>query len=111
MAHESAIALQQASRIRQRGAVKEAHVDMRGEYIAVAEGRISQTGNRASVMYKLTDFVPTLSHDVKPLMRDGSQFAGVLFHPGIDGGVPSDGAVESQEFRFHRRSSLVALLA
>src|SRR4029077_12894591 len=103
MTHELAGALQQASRIRQRCAVKEPHVYVRGEYIHVAEGRISQTRYRAAVMQKLSDFVPALSHHLKPLMRDGSQFTCMLFHPRIDGGIPLDSAVESQQFRSHRR--------
>jgi hypothetical protein len=55
-------------------------------------------------MQQLPDFVPALSHHLKPLMRDGSQFTCMLFHPRIDGGIPLDSAVESQQFRFHRRS-------
>src|SRR5467141_3748389 len=105
MAHELAGALQQVSRIRQRRAVKEPHVYVRMEYIDVAEGRISQTCNRAAVMQKLPDFVPAFSHHLKPLMRDGAQFTCVLFHPRIDGGIPLDSAVESQQFRSHRRST------
>src|SRR6266851_5185910 len=102
MAHELASALQQAGRIR-RCAVKEPHVDVRGEYIDIAEGRISQTCNRTAVMQKLTDFVPALSHHLKPPTRDGSQFTGMLFHPRIDGGIPLDSSVESQQFRrLHR---------
>jgi hypothetical protein len=27
-------------------------------------------------------------------MRDGSQFTYMLFHPGIDGGIPLDSAVD-----------------
>ena len=99
MAHELASALQQAGRIRQRCAVKEPHVDVRGEYIDIAEGRISQTCNRTAVMQKLPDFVPALSHQRKPLMRDGSQFTGMLVHPRIDGGIPLDSAVESLQVR------------
>src|SRR3979411_2202070 len=103
MAHELAGALQQAGRIRQRCAVKEPHVDVRGEYIDIAEGRISQTCNRTAVMQKLPYLVPALSHHLKPLMRDGSQFTCMLFHPRIDGGIPLDSAVESQQFRrLHR---------
>jgi hypothetical protein len=105
VAHELAGALQQAGRIWQRCAVKEPHIDVRSEYIDVAEGRISQTGNRTAVMQELPDFVPTFSHHLKPLMRDGSQFTCVFFHPRIDGGIPLDSAVESQKFRFHRRST------
>jgi len=50
-------------------------------------------------MQKLPDFVPALSHRLKPLVRDGSQFTGMLFHPRIDGGIPRDSAVESQQLR------------
>jgi len=50
-------------------------------------------------MQKLSDFVPAISHDVKPLMRDGCQFTCMLFHPRIDGGIPLDSPVESQQFR------------
>jgi hypothetical protein len=105
MAHEPAGALQQAGRIWQRCALKEPHVYVRSEYIDVAEGRVSQTCNRIAVMQKLANFVPAFSHDLKPLMRDGSQFTCMLFHPRIDGGIPLDGAVESQQFRPHRRST------
>src|SRR6266480_1475700 len=81
MAHELAGALQQAGRIRQRCAVKEPHVYVGSEYIDVAEGRIPQTCDRTAVMQKLPDFVPAFSHHLKPLMGDGSQFTGMLFHP------------------------------
>src|ERR1700693_6288816 len=104
MAHELAGALQQAGRIWQRCAVKEPHVYVRSEYTDVAEGRISQTCNRIAVMQELPNFVPAFSHDLKPLMRDDSQFTGMLFHPRIDGGIPPDSSIESQQFRFHRRS-------
>src|SRR5580765_8773519 len=105
MAHELAGALQQAGRIRQRGAVKEPHVYVRSEYIDVAKGRISQTCNRTAVMQKLPDLVSAFSHHLKPPMRNGPQSTCMLFHPRIDGGIPLDSAVESQQFRAHRRST------
>src|SRR5258708_39341851 len=104
MTHELAGALQQVNRIRQRCTVKEPHVYVRMEYIDVAEGRISQTCNRAAVVQKLPDFVPAFSHHLKPLMRDRSQFTRMLSHPRIDGRIPLDSTVESQQFRPHRRS-------
>src|SRR5215470_7533160 len=106
MTHELAGALQQAGRIRQCCAVKEPHVYVRGEYIHIAEGCISQTCNRTAVMQKLPDLVPAFSHCLKPPLCDRSQTTRVLFHPRIDGGIPLDGAVESQEFRSHRCSTL-----
>src|SRR5258707_8474506 len=104
MAHELAGTLQQAGRIRERCAVKDPHVYVRSEYIDVAEGRISQTCNRTAVMQKLPDFVPAFSHNLKPLMRDGSQSTCMLFHPRIDGWIPLDGAVDSQQFGFLRHA-------
>jgi hypothetical protein len=53
-------------------------------------------------MHKLPDLVPAFSHYFKPLMRDGSQPASMLFHPRIDGRIALDSAVESQQCRFHR---------
>src|SRR5262245_15029844 len=103
MTHELAGALQQASRIRQCRAVKKTNVYVRGEYVHIAEGRISQTHHRTAVMQDLPDFVPALSHHLKPLMRDGSQFARMLLHPRIDSGVPLENAVQSQQVRSHRR--------
>src|SRR6185437_9348638 len=106
MAHELAGALQQSRRIGERRTVKEPHVYVRSECIHVAEGRISKTCNRTAIMQKLLDFVPAFSHHLKPLMCDGSQFTCMFFHPGIDGRITLDGAVESQKFRSHRRSTL-----
>src|SRR5215470_18426982 len=85
--------------------MKEPNVYMRGEYIDVAEGRISQTCNRTAVMEELPDFVAAFSHHLKRLMRDGAQFTSMLFHPRIDGRIPLDRAVEAQQFRSHRRST------
>jgi hypothetical protein len=45
-------------------------------------------------MQKLPDFVPALSPYLKLLLRDGSQFIRMLFHPRINGGIPFDSAIE-----------------
>src|SRR6476646_5719093 len=103
VAHEPAGTLQQARRIRQRCAVKEPHVYVRSEYIDVGEGRIAQTCHRAAVMQNRQNLVAAFSHHLKPPMRDGAQFTCMLFHPHLDGGIPPDSAVESQQFRPHRR--------
>src|SRR5437016_12918947 len=97
MAYELAGALQHTSRVRQHGALKEPHIYVRSEYIDEAEGRISQTCDRTAVMQKFPDFVPAFSHHLKPVMRDGSQFPCMFFHPRIDGRIPLDSAVESQQ--------------
>ena len=110
MAHELSCALQQVGRIGQRCALKEPHIYVRGEYIDVAEGRISQTGNRTAVMQKLPDFVSAFSHLLKPVVRDGSQFTCMLFHPSIDRGITLDRAVESQQVRSHGMKGFALLL-
>src|SRR5689334_3202307 len=103
MAHELSSALQQPRRIRQRRALKEPDVYVRREYIDVAEGRISQTCNRTAVVENLSDFIAASSHHLEPLMRDRPQFPCMLIHPSIYGGIPIDGAVESQQFRSRHR--------
>ena len=52
-------------------------------------------------MQKLPYFVAAVSHQLKPLACDGSQFARMLFHPSVDRGIPLSRAIESQQFRFH----------
>src|SRR5215469_6263024 len=74
-------------------------VYVRGEYVDVAKGRISQTCSRTAVMQKLPDFVSAFSHHLKPLLRDGSQFTCMPFHPAIDGRITLDSAVQSKQFR------------
>ena len=89
MTHELAGALQQVSWIGQRFAVKEAYVDVRRECIDVAEGRVAQARDWAAVVQKFADFVAAFSHQLKPVMRDGSQFTWMAFHPRIDAGSRS----------------------
>jgi hypothetical protein len=108
MTHELASALQQVGRIGQRRALKEPHIDVRSEYIDVAEGRISQTCDRTAVMQELSNFVSALSHHLKPLLRDASQLTVMLFHPRVDGVTPFHSAIQSEQLRSHHRSTLSA---
>jgi len=90
MAHELAGALQQASRIRQRCALKESYVYVRREYVDIAKGRISQTCSRTAIMQKLPDFVPAFSHHLKPLLGFASKLGRELYsalRPGLPSGV------------------------
>ncbi len=97
MAHELAGALQQAGGVRQRRALKETYVYVRREYVDIAEGRISQTGDRTTVMQGFQNFVPACPHHLKPVARDGSQFTGMRVEPRINGGIAFDSTVESQQ--------------
>jgi hypothetical protein len=104
MAHELAGALQQVRGIRERCALKESHVDVRGEYVDVAERRIAQAGHRAAVMQQLPHLVSASAHRLKPLPREVAQCASMRIHPRIDGGIALPSTVESQQLRLHRRS-------
>src|ERR1700678_845099 len=107
MAHSLAVALQQAGWIGQHCALKEPNVDVRSEYIDVAEGHIAETCNRTAVMEQLANFGTALSHQLKPLARDVSQFPSMVFHPRIDGGITFDSSIKPQQLLFHRRSVFV----
>jgi hypothetical protein len=102
VAHESAGALQESSRVGQRCALEETDICVRREYVDVAEGNVSQAGDGAAVVQEFADFVAAVSHHFEPLVGDDAEFAGVAFHPGVDGGRALDGAVESQDLCFHR---------
>ena len=103
MPHELAGTLQQARRIRKPCPLKEPHIYVRGEHIHVAEGCVSQTRNRTAVMQKLPDFVPAISHHLKPSTRNRSQLTGMLSHPRFNRGIPLHSAIESQQIRrLHR---------
>ena len=70
--------------IGQRSSLKEPYVHVRREDVDVCEGNISETCNRTAIMQKFANFVSAISHDLKPVMRDGSQFACMFFLPRVD---------------------------
>ena len=49
-------------------------------------------------MQELPNFVAAFSHLRKPLLRDGTQFTGMIFHPAIDGRITLDSPVQSKQF-------------
>ena len=104
MPHEPAVALQQAGGIGQGRALEEADVYVRSEYVDVTEGCISQARNGTAVMQELANFVAAVSHDLKPLLRTGSQFAAVGPHPCIDCRIALEGAVETEAVGSPRQS-------
>ena len=75
VAHEFAGALEEAGGIGQRCALEESYVYVGGEYVDVGEGGVSETGDGAAVVEEFADLVAAGSHQLKPVMRDGIQFA------------------------------------
>ena len=103
MTHELAGTLQQTRRIGQGCTVEETDVYVRGEDVDVAERRVSQTSHRTAIVQKLPHFIAAFSHRFEPRLRDGSQFNWMLSHPGIDGRVALDRAIEPQQIGSARR--------
>jgi len=52
-------------------------------------------------MHKLPNLISTLSHDLKPLPSDGSQFNGLALYPRIYRRIPLDSTVKLQHL-IHR---------
>lgn len=48
-------------------------------------------------MQQLPHFVPAFPHDLKPAVRDGSQFTWMFSHPGFDRWLALNSTVESQQ--------------
>src|SRR5579872_1061394 len=87
--------------IGQPRALKEPYVHVRGKHIDVSEGHIAQTCCSRSVVQEFPYFVSAVSHHLEPLVRNGSQFTCMLFHPRINGRTSLHCAVESQQVGFH----------
>src|SRR3954451_7321084 len=96
MAHKLSGSLQQMSRIGQRCPTEETNIHVRREYVDVAEGRISQACNGATVMENLPDFIAASSHHFEPILGDGSQFTFTLIHPLLDSWISLDGPAIEQ---------------
>jgi len=54
------------------------------EGIDVGECCVRYACCRMAIMQHLSHIVSALSHDLKPVLRNGTQFIRVLFHPSFD---------------------------
>ena len=97
MAHELASAFQQAPRIGKLGATKEPDINVSFEGIDIGKCRITYTGGRMAIMQQLSHIVSAIADDLKPAMRDRSQFTGMLTHPDLDSGISLDRTWEPQK--------------
>src|ERR1044071_7328691 len=76
---------------------KESDIHVLFEGIDVCKCRIRDASGRVTVMQHLPHIISTSTHDAKPMLSDFAQFAGMLFHPEIDGWVSHNRTGESEE--------------
>ena len=81
--------------------MKEPDVYVSFECIDVAEWRVSYACERTAVVHEFPNVVASLSHDVKPFLRDGSQLTCPFSHPRIDGGIRLDPTGEPKVHSIH----------
>jgi hypothetical protein len=97
MAHELARAFQQANGIGYLRAAKEPDIDVSFEGIDIGECRISDTRGRMAIMQQLSNIVSAVAHDLKPALRDRSQFTRMLMHPNVDRWISPDRTWEKKK--------------
>jgi|GEM_PF-2608169 hypothetical protein len=84
MAHKLAATFQNTFRVGNLSASKESdiHVSLKG--IDVSKCRVSDACRRMTIVQALSYVVPTLTHGLKPILRNFAQFARVLSQPYIN---------------------------
>ena len=97
VAHEFAVALEQAAGVRQGGALEEADVHVGGEDVDVGEGDVAVTGDGAAVVKEFAELGAALAHMGEPGLGESHEFGGMLAEPGVDGGVVGKSAVEAEQ--------------
>jgi hypothetical protein len=84
MPHEPARTLQHTIGIIKLSAPKEPDIHVIFEHVNVAERRIIHARSRMPVVQQLPNVFSARTHDLKPALRDRSQFTGMFVHPDID---------------------------
>src|SRR5260370_2665539 len=95
--HKLACAFQQTLRIGNFGTSKEADIHVSFEGVDVPECRVSYTRRRMAIMQQFSHIVSTLTHNLKPMLCDCTQFPRMCLHPGLDRWITINRTVEPQE--------------
>ena len=74
MTHKLACAFQQTLRIGNFGTSKEPDIHVSFEGVDVPECRVSYARRRMAIMQQFSHIVSTLTHNLKPMLRDYAQF-------------------------------------
>jgi len=106
--HKLACAFQQTLRIGNFGTAKEPDIHVRFEGIDVPECSLSYTGRRMLIMQEFSHIVSTLTHNLKPMLRDYTQVSCVRLHPCLDGWITLNRTGEPQELirLLHKKQSV-----
>ena len=88
MTHNLACAFQQAVRISNLRTSKEPDIHVSFECVDVCKRRVSHTRRRMAIMQYFPHIIPTLAHDLEPMLRDRAQFTPMRPHPVLDGWIP-----------------------
>jgi hypothetical protein len=97
MPHAFAASLQYTCGILKGSAVEESNIDMAFERVDVAERRIVNTCDRATIVHQLSDIITALPYPHKPLLRNRSQLDRAIRQPPIDSRVPFYTSGQSQD--------------
>src|SRR5438445_3336156 len=100
--HELACPFQQTLRIGNFGTSKEPNIYVSFEGVDVPECRVRYTRRRMPIMQQFSHIVSTLTHNLKPMLRDYTQIARMRLHPCLDGWITLDRTGEPQEL-IHER--------
>src|SRR5439155_13704330 len=88
---------QETLRIGNLGTAKEPDIHVRFEGVDVPECRVSYTGRRMAIMQQFSHIVFTLTHNLKPMPRDYTQFPSMRLHPGLDDWITLNRTREPQK--------------
>ncbi len=108
MTHELACPFQQTLRIGNFGTSKEPNIYVSFEGVDVPECRVSYTRRRMPIMQQFLHIVSTLTHNLKPMLRDYTQVPRMRLHPGLDGWITLNRTGEPQELTHERYTKKVS---
>ena len=97
MTHKLACAFQQIPWIGNFGTAKEPTINVSFEGVDVPKCRVTYTHRRMAIMQQFSHIVSTLTHNLKPMLRDYTQVPRMRLHPGFDGWIPLNQTREPQE--------------
>lgn len=97
MTHDLPGALQQALGIGNISATKETDIDVSFEDVDISERCVAYTRGRMAVVQYFSYVVAAVAHNLKPMLRDRSQFTRMITHPVVDSRISLERVGEAKE--------------